>query len=84
MVPPLLAAPVPEPVESSVVELEPELLELLPCEPLVLDSVSPVEPGAEVIGGVVVNGDVSPCEGWQEAPRPRARRMGRDRGRMAD
>jgi hypothetical protein len=68
-------------VDSSVVELEPVLLELL-CAPLVLESASPVEAGLEVIGGIVVNGDVSSCDGWQADARPRARTMGRG-GRIA-
>ncbi|WP_143141563.1 hypothetical protein [Nannocystis exedens] len=84
MVPPLLASPLPEPVDSSVVELEPVLLELLPGEPPMLESARPVEVVDEVIGGMVVNGDVSACDGWQASARPRARTMGRDRGRIPE
>ena len=79
--PVLLASPLAEPVDSSVVDSEPMLLEVSD-ELLALVSVEVLEAGEDVMGGVVVNGEVSACEGWQAGARPRARTMGRDRGRM--
>lgn len=76
MPPLLLAVPLAEPVESSVVDPEQPPL-LLPS----LFEVVPVEAGPEVSSGEVVNGDVSPWGAGQPHMSPRARRA-RDRRRI--
>ena len=43
---------------------------------------SEVDAGVVVIAGIVVKPDVSVCDGWQASVSPRARKLGRDRGRM--
>lgn len=85
MVPPPLAAPLDELVDSSVVDPEPPpvpvlLVVLLP----VLVSVLSFDEGPDVPGGDVVKGDVSPCPGWHAGTSPRARRMGRNLGLMTE
>ena len=56
-----------------------------PWPPLLLESLAvelDVDTGVVVIAGIVVKPEVSPCDGWQASVSPRARNLGRDRGRM--
>ena len=71
-------------VSVLVVDAAPEVdVELL--WPLLLLSpavVLEVDAGVVVIAGIVVKPEVSVCDGWQASESPRARNLGRDRGRM--
>ncbi len=72
-------------VSVLIVDAAPEVVEVEPLWPLLLESaavVLEVDAGVVVIAGIVVKPDVSVCEGWQASVSPRARKLGRDRGRM--
>ena len=73
-------------VSVLVVDAAPEV-EVVPLWPLplLLESaavVLEVDAGVVVIAGIVVKPDVSVCDGWHASVSPRARKLGRDRGRM--
>ena len=70
-------------VSMLVVDAAPEVEPLWP--PPLLESaavVLEVDAVEVVITGIVVKPDVSVCDGWQASVSPRARKLGRDRGRM--
>jgi hypothetical protein len=66
-------------VSVLIVEAAPEV-EVEPLWPLLLLESAAVV--LEVDTGIVVKPDVSVCDGWQASVSPRARMLGRDRGRM--
>ena len=72
-------------VSVLVVDAAPEV-EVEPLWPLLLLEsaavVLEVDAVEVVIAGIVVKPDVSVCDGWQASVSPRARKLGRDRGRM--
>ena len=71
-------------VSVLVVDATPEV-EVEPLWPLLLLSpavVLEVDTGVVVIAGIVVKPEVSVCDGWQASVSPRARKLGRGRGRM--
>jgi hypothetical protein len=71
--------PIPPGVPAITFDDAPEV-DVEPLWPLLLLESAAVV--LEVDTGIVVKPDVSVCDGWQASVSPRARKLGRDRGRM--